>query len=98
MVARVATIIRARANWKVNFGRQHHLVALTTLRQCSADHALAFAAVVAVGSIEEVDPGVERALDHAHRLVRRRWVGEVERSETEWRDAYSCAAKRAIVH
>jgi hypothetical protein len=65
-----------------------------------ADDLLRLAGRVDVGGVDEVDPGVERAVDDADRVV---VVGvapgaEHHRAEAELRDLDAGASERAVIH
>ena len=78
--------------------RQHDVVAAALERL--ADDLLGLAGGVDVGGVDEVDPGVQRAVDDADRVV---VVGvapgaEHHRAEAELRDLDAGASERAVVH
>ena len=64
---RVAELVRVVAHRAVHLGGQHHVVAPALQRL--ADDLLGLAARVHVRGVDEVDPGVERAVDDRGRLV-----------------------------
>ncbi len=81
------------------------LVASTTLSRLPpaerlADDLLGLAARVDVGGVDEVDPGVERAVDDPDAVVVI-WVAPVaehHRAEAERADLGPCVSQRAVVH
>src|SRR5215217_4819515 len=97
--ARVAELVRVVAHLAVDLGGQDDVVALP-VRERLAHDLLRLAARVHVGGVDEVDPGVERAVDDADRRV---VVGlapgaEHHRAEAERADAYTGPAEASILH
>ena len=97
--ARVAELVRVVAHRAVDLRGEHDVVA-PAAGQRLADDLLGLAARVDVGGVDEVDAGVERAVDDADRLV---VVGvapgaEHHRAEAERADLHAGAAERAVLH
>ncbi len=65
--ARAASMVALVAHLVEELGGEHDVVAPALERP--ADDLLALAAAVDVGGVDEVDAGIERAVDHAHALV-----------------------------
>ena len=90
---RVAALVGVVAHRAVDLGGQHDVVA-PAAGQRLADDLLGLAARVHVGGVDEVDAGVERAMDDADALV---VVGvapgaEHHRAEAERADLRSCGS------
>src|SRR5207249_7574648 len=64
---RVPLVVRTRAHLPVDLRRQDHLVA--PVLQGLAHDLLGPALAIDVSGVDEVDPGVERRMDHADALV-----------------------------
>jgi hypothetical protein len=95
---RRAAPVRVLAHRHRDLRRQDDVVTATLERL--ADDLLRLAAGVDVGGVDDVDPGVERPVDDAHRLV---VVGgppgaEHHRAEGERGDGDAGAAERSVVH
>jgi hypothetical protein len=91
--------VRAVAHRAPELRRQDDLVA-TAAGECLADDLLRLALRVDVGGIDEIDPGVERAVDDAHGIV---VVGvapcaEHHRAEAQLRDLHAGASEWAVFH
>ena len=82
----------------VELGGEHHFVAPPLER--AADDLLAAAERVLVGGVDEVDPGVERAMHHpvALALVGVAPLAEHHRAEAELADDDAGATERAVSH
>ena len=97
--ARVAELVGVVAHLAVELGGQHDVVAAASLQRLP-DDLLRLAARIDVGGVDEVDPGVERAVDDADGLV---VVGlapgaEHHRPEAQRADLDSSAAQRTVLH
>ena len=83
----------------VHLCRQHHfLPAPSTLREPPAHDLLSFAPAIAVGSVEEVDAGIEGAIHdgEAFRLARLR--PKVHGAERQRTDEQAGTSEVAIIH
>ena len=81
---------------QADLGGEQHLVAPSARRERVADDLLALA--VDVGGVDEGDPGVDRAVEHDRRFLRRRRITEVHRAEHQRGDADARGAERPEVH
>ena len=97
--ARVAELVGVLAHRAVDLGREHDVVAPAAGERL-ADDLLGLAARIDVGGVDEVDPGIERAVDDPDRLL---VVGvapcaEHHRPEAQRADLHSCVCKPPVVH
>jgi len=65
--ARVAAVVGVGAHWHRHLCCQHHVVA--TVREGLADDLLRFAGRIDVGGVDEVDAGIQGAVDDADAVV-----------------------------
>ncbi len=105
MVARRAEIVRAGADREGRFGRDQCLVAAPL--EGEAQDLLGRAGGIAVGGVEEIDPGLQTQIDEARRFgdigaapALEEFVGAAERAgaEAEDGDLEAGAAELAIFH
>ena len=95
--ARVAELVRVVAHRAVHLGREHDVVAPAFERL--ADDLLGLAARVDVGGVDEVDAGVERAVDDADRARRGRCCpGRTSSPRGRGATLDAGAAEGAVVH
>ena len=89
VIARDAPVIRPLAHLAVDLGGQNDFVAPAVLFEGAADELLAFAVVVDIGSIDEVDAPVQGAVDNLYRFFAAAWIGEVHGPQAQRGDLYA---------
>ncbi len=97
--ARAAPVVAPVAHRQARLGGEHDVVAAAG--DGLADHLLGLAAVVRVGGVDEVDPGLKGCIDDGGDLVlggTSDLLAEVHRAEHERADLNAGAAQGAVVH
>src|SRR6185295_5064351 len=97
-LAREPALVRTGTHRRPDLGGEHRLLA--AVREGLADDHLRLALGVAVGRVDEVDAGVQGAMDDADALfvVRVSPTAEHHRSQAERRDHEAAMAEVAVVH
>ena len=65
--ARTALVVRVVAHGAMHLGGQHNILA--TALQCFADNLLRLAVAISIGGVDEVDPEIQRIVDHTDAVV-----------------------------
>jgi hypothetical protein len=105
-LARKAARIEAFAEWEINLGRDHNLIAIGEVTNRAAQKLLAGAIGVGVGRIEKVDAQLQRAAKERARLFFRQRPGvraaiRIAVGHTSQADArylHSSSAQSCVVH
>ncbi len=84
-----ASLVWTVAHLAVDLGGQHDAVALAVHLEGAADELLAFALVVDVGGVDEVDAPVQGAVDDLNGFICATWIGEIHCSQAQWGDFYA---------
>jgi hypothetical protein len=77
---------------------ENHPIPPPPILQRASDDPLAFAARVTVARVDQVDPGVDGAMNDADRFGLGRGVGEVVAPQAERRNADARPAEQSIFH